>query len=705
MNLYKIITLLSVVMLLGACTGPIEPPYTEPQPEPYTGGDLTLLFSDGSFEVNELESFSSESEMQQFANDYASGSNYYGGGMRMMEMDMAVGAVAESSGAMKSAPMMDGGNDFSQTNNQHKNVDEADIIKTDGKYIYTVTDNTLFIIDAYPGDDAEVVAEIDFDDRPQGIFIQDNVLAVFGSYYQHDALEDMEISPRLGMTYINFYDISNPKNPDLEDDFIITGNYDDGRLLDGSLYLMTRSHMQGRVSPVPFYIENNQVRDLPVSDVYFRPYPYDWPVFYRSYSFDMRMHNEIQDFVSVATEGSAEVYVSKNAIYFGTPKTINEYEIRQKIMVDLLDSELTSADRRLVDKIMDVDNDILSYREKQQKVMQIYQYYTEYMTSDEREELEEEIEAELKEEMEGYKHLTYTIVDKIEMDDGELHIEATGEIPGRVNNQFSFDEHDNFLRVATTIPRRWSSFEKETVESSNAVYVLDSDLDIIGELEGLAESESIFSTRFMGDRLYMVTFRQVDPFFVIDLSNPTNPKELGELKIPGFSRYLHPYDENTIIGIGKDATDEGRQLGLKISLFDVSDVQNPEEVANYVTDSKYSNSNALYEHKAFLFSKEKNLLVIPVNNYNYRDDDESYNGAFVFDIDKDDIELRGLIDHSEGSSNRYYQPLVERSLYIEDLLYTKSPNLLRVNDLDDLSSVAKLKLESSKEKIDDIIIY
>ena len=104
----------------------------------------------------------------------------------------------------------------------------------------------------------------------------------------------------------------------------------------------------------------------------------------------------------------------------------------------------------------------------------------------------------------------------------------------------------------------------------------------------------------------MVTFEQVDPFFVIDLSNPKKIKELGKLKIPGFSRYLHPYDKNTIIGIGKDATETGRTKGLKISLFDVSDVENPEEIAKYVSESRYADSTALYEHKAFLFSKEKN---------------------------------------------------------------------------------------------------
>ena len=216
-------------------------------------------------------------------------------------------------------------------------------------------------------------------------------------------------------------------------------------------------------------------------------------------------------------------------------------------------------------------------------------------------------------------------------------------------------------------------------------------MEVLDHLKDLAEGERIYSTRFMGDRLYMVTFRQVDPFFVIDLSNPNNIEALGELKIPGFSRYLHPYDENTIIGIGRDATDMGTQQGLKISLFDVSDPANPKEIAKFEAEGRYSSSIAEYEHKAFLFSKQKNLLVIPAYSYDYQSSD-SYNGAMVFHITKNDIELRGLIDHTGKEGNRY-SPSVERSLYIEDLLYTKSPNLLRINDLEnDLDGVKNIYL-------------
>jgi len=133
-------------------------------------------------------------------------------------------------------------------------------------------------------------------------------------------------------------------------------------------------------------------------------------------------------------------------------------------------------------------------------------------------------------------------------------------------------------------------------------------------------------------------------------------------------------------------------------LFDVSDVANPEEVAQYVTDERYVQSSAMYEHKAFLFSKDKELLVIPVYSYDYSDKGESYNGAFVFKIKQDEIKLRGLIDHS-SATEYYWQPAVERSLYIEDMLYTKSSKLLRINALDDLHKVKNIELNEPSTKI------
>ena len=259
----------------------------------------------------------------------------------------------------------------------------------------------------------------------------------------------------------------------------------------------------------------------------------------------------------------------------------------------------------------------------------------------------------------------------------------------------------------------WSRFNLERQESYNNLYVLDDNLKVIGALENLAEGEKIYSVRFMQNRAYMVTFKQIDPLFVIDLSNPKNPKVLGKLKIPGYSDYLHPYDDTTLIGLGKDTGESEwggvRVKGLKLSLFDVSDVNDPKEIDVYIMGDSGSDSIALHDHKAFLFSLDKNLLSIPVS---IRESAGSrgygkltFSGAAVFNVDKTGFELKGKIDHSDGGriSNQdywrgynYYDNTVKRSLYIDDVLYTFSNKYLKMNELDDLNLVKKLELKKEK---------
>jgi uncharacterized secreted protein with C-terminal beta-propeller domain len=228
-------------------------------------------------------------------------------------------------------------------------------------------------------------------------------------------------------------------------------------------------------------------------------------------------------------------------------------------------------------------------------------------------------------------------------------------------------------------------------------------MSVIGKLENLAENERIYSVRFMGDKSYMVTFRQIDPFFVLDLSNPLEPKVAGELKIPGYSSYLHPYDQDHIIGLGKEDN------YVKLSLFDVSNVNDPKEVAKYLVEGDWTDSQALYDPKAFLFDNEKQLLVIPISKTNYGPIDNAENetfirqsgfwqGAYVFKSTIEEFTLRGAITHTENTSNinNYYwiEPgsTVNRSLYINDYLYTISNLMIRISNLETLTLVEDIEL-------------
>jgi len=312
-----------------------------------------------------------------------------------------------------------------------------------------------------------------------------------------------------------------------------------------------------------------------------------------------------------------------------------------------------------------------------------------------------------------------TIIHKIGIENGEITYKSQSEVPGHVLNQFSMDEYNGFFRVATTVGNVWDG------SSSNNVYILDADLKQVGAIEGIAPGEKIYSARFIGDRAYLVTFKKVDPFFTLDLSDPYNPKILGKLKIPGYSDYLHPYDENHIIGIGKETVEalpeekEGRGIdfawyqGLKIALFDVSDFEHPKEIAKVVIGDRGTDSPALYDHKAFLFDRDKHLLVIPVSVYEIDEEikeqhgnytgsiygEFTFQGAYVYHLSLDDgFQFLGRITHMDNESylkSGYYPPFstaIVRSLYIDDILYTVSQSMVKLNSLEDLEELKTIYL-------------
>jgi inhibitor of cysteine peptidase len=302
-----------------------------------------------------------------------------------------------------------------------------------------------------------------------------------------------------------------------------------------------------------------------------------------------------------------------------------------------------------------------------------------------------------------------TSIHRIHIEGDEIEFVASGEVPGMVLNQFSMDEYADHFRVATT------TYGETT---KNHVYILDIDLNIVGLVEDLAPGETIYSARFMGERGYLVTFKQVDPLFVIDLKDPYNPEELGYLKVTGYSDYLHPYDENHLIGIGKETTDAGEfawYQGVKISLFDVSDVNNPRETSKLEIGDRGTDSPVLSDHKAFLFDKSKNLLVMPVlvaevdvSEYpegvpSWAYGEPVWQGAYVFDISLDQgLQLKGGITHVESSADLeqgyyyYYSPFsVERSLYIGDVLYTISEAKIKMNSLENLDYINEVELPYS----------
>ena len=237
---------------------------------------------------------------------------------------------------------------------------------------------------------------------------------------------------------------------------------------------------------------------------------------------------------------------------------------------------------------------------------------------------------------------------------------ASGRVGGRLLNSFSMSEHAGDLRVATT----------DDVAEESAVTVLRQQgeaLGVVGSVGGLGKTERIYAVRFLGDRGYVVTFRQTDPLYVLDLADPTAPKVTGELKIPGYSAYLHPIGDHRLIGVGQDATDQGRVQGTQVSLFDVADPGNPQRLANAVLPQ--SGSEAEYDHHAFLWWARSNLAVLPVQDHR-----TGSSAAVGFRVADGSIAEQGRVVQRDRSP-------IRRSIVLGDRLLTLSENGLQVNDL------------------------
>jgi uncharacterized secreted protein with C-terminal beta-propeller domain len=515
--------------------------------------------------------------------------------------------------------------DFSETNNQVVGVDEADIIKTDGEYIYYTAGNKVYIVKAFPADKAELVSEIELEGGACQMYVNGDRLVVLegadGYGYRYFSYSYYPVGTKLKV-----YDISDIANPILVRNISSDAFQVSSRMIGDHVYVVMNewAHIEnGQLNFPEFEVDGSAVL-VPVRDIY-RPDIED-----NGYGYTTIMAMNIKDdaatpkYSTLLLGSGSQVYVSTSNIYVTAGK------------------------------------------------------YTE----------------------DGQK----TEIHRFAIDESSVTYQAVGEIPGYLLNQFSMDEHNGYFRVVTTSD---GPTEIDRWTTKNNIYVLDMNMVGIGKVEDLAPGERIYSARFMGDRGYMVTFRQVDPLFAIDLSDPANPEVLGELKITGYSDYLHPYDENHLIGIGKEATEDGRFLGVKIALFDVSDINNPVQIDVYEIGDRGTESPVLHDHKAFLFDKESNMMVMPVliaeveeNAPDWQWGHYVWQGAYVFDITPETgIALRGGITHYDDgfeAEDYWYRGNalndVKRSLYIDDVLYTISDCKLKLNNLETLEYIDEVEL-------------
>jgi len=599
--------------------------------------------------------------------------------------------------------------DYSTTNIQVEGVDEADIVKNDGKYIYTISQKKVLILDAYPAKNASVLSEIKFDQdiNIQELFIYKNKLVVIGQA----SSELFKVSPESLIPYpyyepqtvVQIFSIIDKENPTLEKEYKVTGSYYDARVVGDYVYFLSQKNMnsnEGITTPVLY---KDGLRIAQGDIYYFDIKPSS--VYYTITSVSLQNPDSYTTENYLLEYGST-LYVSKNNIYIAYPKRITEdvFERFKEVILPGIDKEKRA-----------IFSKHLTRKDKEALALTLEQYYN---SLDEKE--QKKFTNIIEENTRDYNdkrnaELRKTVIQKFSIKEGKIYYLAKGEVDGNLLNQFSMDEKDGYLRVATT-KSYW--IRGEGSHSYSNVYVLDKDLEYVGWIERLAEGERIYSTRFLGDKLYMVTFKQTDPLFVIDLSTPEQPKVLGKLKISGYSSYLHPYGDNYLIGIGKETKelDNGRVItdGVKVSLFDVSDFKNPKEIDKYVIGGRWSDTPVLYDHKAFLFSESKRMLIVPVREDLSEKDDYSernyFQGAYVFEITVDGkIKFKGKITHKEKEEGNYYwysSPYsVQRSLYMDDVLYTISQGKVVANDIKTLDKIKEIDLGYEMPKKNPYPVY
>ncbi|MFH1326858.1 MAG: beta-propeller domain-containing protein [archaeon] len=635
-----------------------------------------------------FKTFESIDDLKNFLKENQDMGEFYGTGARTFGSTDAVMAESAVGGAAtsKSSDSAQTASDYSETNIQVAGVDEPDIVKNDGKYIYAVSGNKIVLINAYPAENMKIISEINTS-RVINIFVNQDKLIVFASKYSGKA-----------ETQVLIYDISDRENPELEQEISVDGNYVSARMINNYVYLIANQYVGFSDPYLPGIMVGGVRQEVAVTDIAYFPHPDTSHTFTNILAVDIQDANyELETYL---TGASHNIYVSEDNLYLTYTKRISSQDYYEEFIEDVILSLLPSEEKAKANQIIDSDD---AFYEKAQKINEIVEEYSDNLRGSEKAEFDKELLEKTQDfAVKLQKRTEKTIIHKININELDIEYVTNGNVPGHILNQFSMDEYKGNFRIATTTGNSWGNSN-----SLNHLFVLNEDLEILGSVDDLAEGERIYSTRFIGERAYMVTFKQVDPLFVINLSDPENPEVLGQLKVTGFSSYLHPYDENHVIGIGKEATEEGRVQGVKIALFDVSDVENPIEKAKYEVQGKYSNSNALYDHKAFLFDKERNLLVLPMS---YSEEWEStqgirkyehWQGAFVFNINKEDISFRGMIDHKEDNDEEgyYYGPYaVQRSLYMDDILYTISRTMIKANDLNDLDEINKVKLPYENQR-------
>lgn len=617
-----------------------------------------------------LKRIASATELQKYL-DQSSVIGYYGRGFGVGTAVLESSADAAAPTATKQVANQAGGaapGRVSTTNVQVAGIDEPDIVKTDGTTIYFSREQSYYFAEPFlkcaPGSTCAAstmpssvsqsgvtaisafplsslgVASSSIPERGEMLLVKDKKILIILSYNQ-----------------IVAYDISSPTKPvkkwtnDLKDNTQITT----ARLKGDTMYLVTSTYLnQGSPCPIIPMTRGSVSISIPCNNIWAPSQLEPVNTTYTVFAIDPTTGVEKNTVTYLADSGNTTISMFENNLYIAS----RIQSATGDVTLDFWKNEINDLISNTTHvRIAEILGYTISTQSKLSEIAAAVSKDSYNQTESDRLRFQTEIHNRQSAYMtRRLRDTDRTMITRIPL--ATLSIAATGTIPGHLLNQFSLDEYNNNPRVATTVGETWSG------TSANNIYILNSSLQEIGSVVDMGLTERIYSARFIGDRAYLVTFRQIDPFYVLDLSIPSNPKIVGELKIPGYSAYLEPLSDRMVLGVGR----EGGQV--KMSLFDVSDPKNPVEKSKYTLNESWTEVEQ--NHHAFLRDAKHNVFFIPGGQ-----------GGYVISYAGDTLSLRATIAQDQ----------VKRAIYIEDMLYVIGQNQIVVVDENTWKEVKTLKLE------------
>ena len=550
------------------------------------------------------------------------------------EVEEVAAEPSAPSDAVDGSPKDDSAGEFTTTNIQEAGVDEPDIVKNDDKWMYVLQGDSVKILKAWPAQEMTQVADIQLEGGyGQGMFLQDGKLILFSNVYRYG------YDRPFGGTHIAVYDVSDPAEPRLLHTHDIEGNYVNARMIDGKIYVVLNSW----VSAYSWENYDQIIKDLP---------EYDWDEIYRMD--DEQRQKLIEQYTPVVRARLEKLSPSISAMHF--PRYSDGNNIKDAVSCDniympkmagrengmLIVAELSgdAFDRYSARAVTDGGWTVYASTSNIYLVSSSYNWYW-YC-------------------WDGDSCRNYSQIHRFDLKNG-LHYAGTGEIEGYVSDSYWMSEYDGHLRVASDhLSGWWNSSE------GSSLSVLDiSSMQKVGGVDGIAKGEQIYAARMFGPKGYMVTFENTDPLFTLDLSDPKNPTIKGELKIYGYSSYIHPLGDDALLTIGRDGDENGTIKGVQLQIFDVSDLTDPQRIAHEVITQEdynnYSDSAALWDTHAFMYHAGSGMLSVPINIYHWSyNDNYNFSGAVVYRATRDNgFERIGIVNHADllppnDDENDYY---------------------------------------------------